>query len=515
MTATRLSKPRFDRGKLLLIVLFGVGIFIRLIPVITGNTFFWFDQGLDTLMVQILVVNHKINLISRYSGLSGVLMGPLWTWLLAIPFALTHGDVRAFSLFMSLLSLVSAGITFVFVKKLFNFLTAIIATAWILLAPIFVFNSTVAASPHPLTSLFILFIWFSYELFVNKKSKFWIPLLLLCGIFFQFEIGFGLFTLPVVLVLMIIFKKLPDRYFFLGVLAGALTFAPQILFDFRHSFIITKGFLGIFGRNSLYSAHNSLLGRFGDRAWSFGDDFLTMVLLFRNPLIVIPAVLAMIYGWYLSNQKKLLVILVTIIAVFYVGFSFYPGPLWVWYRAGLPIVYVLLFAVPISIIWQKFKLFRIFLLLFFLSWIVYAIKPADIKAQLSGKIVNDVSSRKTQEMVLDYIYKDAAGKPFAYYAYTPPVYDYIWQYDFWQYGKGKYGYLPKNWQLDVPLLNIGTQPTPPTTDEGLFYLIMEPNPDRPWEPQGWATSFIKVGNILETKYFPGNVIVEKRMTEKL
>lgn len=498
MIAMRLSK--------VLIILFGIGIFLRLIPVITGNTFFWFDQGLDSILVKLLVVDHRINLTSRYSGLAGVLMGPVYTWMLALPFAISHGDPRSFTVFLSLLSLFSAGAIYIFIKKIVGVTAAIFACAWVLFTPFFIFNSTVASSPAPLTSLFPFFIIFSYKLFVDKKTIFWIPLLFLCGLFFQFEIAFALFVMPVVLILMIVFKSLPNKYFFFGLLLFFLTFIPQILFDLRHNFLISKGFMNLFfgSNNSLYGNQNSLFGRFGERAWSFGDDFLRMALIFRHPLIVIPVVATMIFGWYISGQKNLLKILLTIITVFYIGLSLYPGPIWDWYRAGLPIVYSLLFVIPLAAIWGKYKFTRIFIFVLLFS-IVFKVNYPQ-----SGEY--NVSSRKTQENILDYVYKSAEGKPFSYFAYTPPVYDYVWQYDFWQYGQNKYGYLPKNWQMSIPLLGIGVQAGVPKPDEGLFYLIMEPNPERPWERNGWKES--KIGKILEIKIFQGDVIVEKKTTHE-
>ena len=111
MTAMRLSKTT-----IILIILFGLGIFLRLLPIITGNTF-WFDQGLDSILVKLLVVDHRINLTSRYSGLAGVLMGRLHLDV-GFTFAISRGDPRSFSIFLSLLSLFSAGAIYIFIKKL-------------------------------------------------------------------------------------------------------------------------------------------------------------------------------------------------------------------------------------------------------------------------------------------------------------------------------------------------------------------------------------------------------------
>ena len=46
--------------------------------------------------------------------------------------------------------------------------------------------------------------------------------------------------------------------------------------------------------------------------------------------------------------------------------------------------------------------------------------------------------------VVDWIYKDAVAKalPFAVYTYTPPVYDYHYEYLLWWKGSRKYNLLP-------------------------------------------------------------------------
>ncbi len=210
-TAMRLSNKHIVI--IVLIALFGLGIFVRLIPIITGNTFFWFDQGLDAILVKLLVIDHRINLTSRYSGLAGVLMGPAYTWLMAIPFAISHGDPRSFNVLLSVLSLCSAAAIYKFVKRIIGLTAAVFACGWVLLSPFFIVTSNIAFSPASLTPLFVFFIIFTYELFVNRRTIFWIPLLFLAGLFFQFEIAFALFVIPSVLTLLFIFrsKKLFDK----------------------------------------------------------------------------------------------------------------------------------------------------------------------------------------------------------------------------------------------------------------------------------------------------------------
>ena len=50
----------------------------------------------------------------------------------------------------------------------------------------------------------------------------------------------------------------------------------------------------------------------------------------------------------------------------------------------------------------------------------------------------------------------------------------------------------------------------PTSNQGLIYLIIEPDVERPWAPKGWLESYIKVGKITEIKKI-GDIVIEKRI----
>ena len=143
-----------------------------------------------------------------------------------------------------------------------------------------------------------------------------------------------------------------------------------------------------------------------------------------------------------------------------------------------------------------------------------SVSPIELVRNIRSPVVSGAGSVRGQKDVLDYIYQDAKWKNFSYFAYTPPVYDYIWQYNFWWYGQKKYGFLPKNFQIGVPLLGIGHQVAPPAENEGTFYLIIEPDFERPWAPNGWKESFIKIGKKISSKSFQSGVIVEKRHSKK-
>ena len=515
---------RLSKNQLLILIL-GIalvfGFLVRIVPIIHHQNYFWFDQGLDTILVKQLVVDHKLSLVSRYSGLAGVLMGPLWTWLLAIPFILGSASPVAPVIFFSVLGSLSAVIVYKFLSPI-NKSAAIFSFLGVLFAPILITYSNLVASPHPLSFLFIFYIWFLCKIAIDQESKYFIPLLFLVGLFFQLEIGFALFTLPAILVTLVLFhnvKQIFSKHFFIGLVVFSLTFLPQLLFDLRHNFLITNGFLSLFqGKGTLYGAHDPIFVRFFERAKSFRDDFALMALYIQPTILAIFTLLLSFGGWGLAvkeklkNHTNLFKVLFAIIFTFYVGFSFYPGPLWTWYRAGLPVVYIIFLMTGLAVIFNKVKLLRPIILILLAIFIIQGANLQNISDRVMGKEINDNAILQNQEQALDYVYKLAAGRSFSIFAYTPPVYDYIWQYNFFWYGQKKYGYLPKNWQMGIPLLGIGEQSKPPKMDEGLFFLILEPNSERPWEPEGWKKSYIKYGKIINTQTFPGKIVVEERTT---
>ncbi len=519
MTAMRLNKTKILLGLVLL-----SSFLLRIIPIFANQIFFWFDQGLDMVLVKQLVVDHNISLTGRYSGLAGVLMGPLWTWILSIPFIIGSGHPAAIVIFFSLICTLSIVLTYIFVKKHVNPHSAIIVLIFLCFAPIYTYGSQIISSPHPLIFIFIFFIWLSFLVFIKKKPIYFVPLGFLIGLFFQFEIGFAIFTLPTVLFLIIgskywgLFKS---KYFYIGIIFGLLTFIPQILFDIRHEFLITNSVVNLFtGKaNNLYGTPLPIDQRLISRLLIFKEDMISYALFIKPWYLALALLCLSLVGWILviknrlRNELNLAKILLIILFGFYFGYVLYPGPLWDWYRLGLAIVYILLIVVPLGVLWEKFKPLGILAIILITLGINQSILAIGIERIINKQPIEDRAVLQNQLLAIDYSYANAKGKPFNYYAYTPPVYDYVWQYHLFWYAQKKYGYLPSNFQMGVPILGTGINKAPPKKGEGLIFLIMEPDHERPWQVNGWRKTFIKVGKVVNTSTFPGGIIVEERFAK--
>jgi len=123
---------------------------------------------------------------------------------------------------------------------------------------------------------------------------------------------------------------------------------------------------------------------------------------------------------------------------------------------------------------------------------------------------------KNQKVALDAVYIQAAGKPFKLYVYTPPIYDYQYQYLTWWYGRKTYGYLPSEYSYLPgetsyhPQKDKFTQPTKPVTgtDPVKVFLLIEPEAttDR---LTGWLGHFAALPLISE-QTLPGDITLQLR-----
>ena len=130
-------------------------------------------------------------------------------------------------------------------------------------------------------------------------------------------------------------------------------------------------------------------------------------------------------------------------------------------------------------------------LLFGLLWI--NIKPIQVIADLQKPLwEGDASVYRNQLTALDYIYRQAAGKKFEFIVYSPAVFAYPYDYLFSWYGPKKYHYAPTKGH------------------EKLFFVIIEPEFQRPTLLRDWLKIREKDGKIIKEQNIKGGIIVQTR-----
>lgn len=468
----------------------------RSIEVFSGNYLFGFDQGLFYQDVREIVENKKITLIgAEVGGIGGFFQGPGWNYLLVIPYVLFNGDPYGGMVFVLLVGMATVGSAFLLFRNKLGIFPALFISFLLAVSPGIISQSRFIWPPFiipPLTLMLIYFVLKSY-----KKPLPFIPLAIgTIGIMTHFEIatGFTLLVSSVIAFLLLSFRQMMQwKVILYSFLAFIVTQSTLIVFDLRHNFISSKGILNLILHNKTVSSSYN----FQNHLDIFKDSFFSVS--YNLPLFFITFVICLISGYFLIKDKKasleikkiLLFIMVNIVILFLI-FLPLKMPLWSWWVLEVPVFICVFFGITLSYILQKRNGKILIALLFIAYGYFYANNTYNWykndfydyggTAKMRGKID-----------AIDYIYKDAKGEKFGLFVFTPPVYTYPYDYLLHWYAQEKYGY------------------TPSSEKKGTFYLLMEPDSQKPTSYIGWMKTVIIDGKVEKEVKLPSGFIIQKRV----
>lgn len=493
--------------KIMFLSILIIGFLLRAQESLSRNFLFLLDQGRDMMAVKNIIFDHHLTLIGPNTSLQGVFQGPLWYYLLSIPTIILKGNPWGAILLMLLISMSVLIIAYLWAKKNFGSAAALVMTFLFAVSTEAAAAATYSWNPHPMWLLTLVYIICFYNLISNVK-KFNLIIWPVIGLMFNFETALAFFILISTFIYMVIFNRrlIAARQFLIGVFLLAITFFPQILFDLRHDFLMTKSVLNVFlghdrglfvgGESAGYL--NLINGHVWEVYNNFRSSFMRYGYLSYLPDIFLVLIVgSVIFIMFLKNKifsekegnfikalTSLLLIIIFLIVI-------YPFPIRYWFLTGFQSFYIVIVGLVLSKLLLN-NISRIFLILLALLIFYYSVQRINIlyfnqpddggTAKVSGKI-----------SALDYIYKDASGKPFNLLVFTPPVNTDAYDYLIWWYGREKYQYVPGN------------------RKEGTFYLLMEVDPSKPWSYKGWMETVIKTGDVISTKTLPSGFIVQKRI----
>ncbi|MEK7616956.1 MAG: glycosyltransferase family 39 protein [Patescibacteria group bacterium] len=493
--------------KLILIILI-IGAVYRLSLTSNGNFLFNMDNARDMVDVREMVETSKLRLIGPTSAIEGFYNGPAWYYLLAIPYILSGGDPYA-SILMEIALWALGGFFLIFLVKDFGKLAAVSAGSLWILSNYVVLTTSYAFNPNPILFLTPLFIFFLKKYLETEKLVFSLGIFLLAGLFFNFEMNFGVF-IPLVLIFSVflsgkrnIFKS---KNFWLGVFIYLLTLMPQVAFDIKHNFIMSKSVIKYLSAGSPDQIINPIkrLPLISEKFFNvtvptfMNHQFFTKLLTY---IFFMSLYLFIKRGHWNKNLTVLITLLYILIP--FLGYVLLPTTVNPWHLGGVVAAIILLFnlqflgRLPTLIL-------SIFVIYFALININNYFKERSIPS-------NDPSVYKNEVAAIDYVYKKAEGKNFSVYTYLPSVYDYPYQYLFWWYGKKTYGYIPGEY-----VYSPNKPQYIPSQDKfqgskknysGLVFLIKEP--DRIKMRQAWENDYKDMEFISKEMIGPIEVEIRK------
>ncbi|OGH43937.1 MAG: hypothetical protein A3J14_01965 [Candidatus Levybacteria bacterium RIFCSPLOWO2_02_FULL_37_18] len=476
-----------------------VGFFLRSSGIFSNSFAFTYDVGRDLLAVRDLVVNHKISLIGATTGKEGIFYGPVWYWILAFPFIISSGNPQMIALFMAFCGILVVPIGYFLGEKIHGKFLGLTLAAFFSFSPVMIGVSSQIWNPN-LIPLFVIILLslLIQESLRSKKTFFVIGLLL--GVILELEIVFGILLIVATGIYVLCTGNLKQKIlqFFIFLAGIILVLFPKIIFDIRHNFLMTRSFFSLFNGPFSEKLGLSFLSNFPQRLQVlfnlFSDSLTNSNKYLAFYLLALCFVILIYFRKKLSGtQKKELQIIFITLLTFLIGLSFFSHDIWSHYIIGLPVYFILTITVTVDIMSKNFKQKKAAILLVVVILTINFNPVLFLRGIRSPLWEGNSAVYRNQLAVIDYVYNDTDGEKFSYVAYTPPIHDYTWQYLFLWYGQKKYHYVPSK------------------VTEKLFYLILEPDYERPSRLKDWLEIRKNDGKIIKEQVVKGGIVVQTRI----
>lgn len=475
---------------ILLLVIITTASLLRIPLTAQGFFAFTFDQGRDLLAVKEIVVDHNLTLIGPTTGLPGIFYGPWWYYFLSAIFFSTGGNPVGMTLFFSVLGVLTIILLYWLVLKVTkNVVLALLSAALAAMSQNFLTASSQIWSPSLVITLMIIYVFSLHQIFKKPRAVYFFLLGLSCAAIADTGAAFGIMLSAATVILTLIFRKSFLNklyiYFYIGILVILL---PRIIFDLRHDFLISESIVKFIINPPVFQEHLNILERFTSRIELFYSNFAQTFS--QSNLILGTFALAIISYCIIANNKSILKdrlakFLILVLFFIYLGFVIYPDAVWDYYLAGMPIIFLLIFAICLNYTRLPNNLFlSIIIMLISINFHPKLLSPFSITWEGDGAIY------KNQKQVLDYL-QGQLQTPYSLYIYTPARFDYPFDYlvdYYWRRGKI----------------------TLPEENQKIVYLIIRDDRDHSYLSSGWFGDKIRnQPSLIDKIEFPGDIIVEK------
>lgn len=491
----------------LLIVIFGLAFFLRIIFLQNNALTFGYDQARDALIAkQILSGDLKIQ--GPPSSQPGLFHGVLYYYLLAPAYLIGDGSPIVTAYYLAFLNSLTVIIIFLIAKKATNNTKLSLLSSFLFAIS---FESTQYATwlSNPTIAVFsVPLMYLGLWMWIMNKSKVG-PILVAVGLGLsvQAEIFLIYHIVPLVIWLAIYKKEVTKKNLLIFGGVFTLVIFTLILCEFK------------FGFNSL-NAIKSLASTGGNLAYakSVGD----YLILYLNQIGRIFA-----FNTYPGNigYGGVAIIVLGVYSLINVKKNPYPAFLAIWLFSHLSVVTVggtstpfLMVgigpAVSLILAFYIYKLFnkQMLLAILVLLVIVYGNLSYVFSQNRFGSTLFSIQKDmllSKQIAVIDYTYKSTDGKPFSINSLTSPLWiNIVWTYLYKWYGLKTYGYLPSWHGKDqIGQLDSLERVEFPLDDS---FLILEPMAGIPTRYLGEIIGEEDVDTIkIEERLF-GEIIVQKR-----
>ena len=471
----------------------------RLIFPLKGLFAFNYDQGRDFLAVSKIIWEKDFTLIGQTTGLPGIFYGPWWYYFLAPVVFVSGGDPQKVAIFFAFLGVLSIVALYLLLKVLTNNIIISIMLATIAsFSNLWMFGSPSVWNPS-LTPIFLMIsIYAAHKITENFNPHHFFIYGISIFLAIDTTASFGALLFIFFIISPFIFKKIFFRKQYLFAVIGAfIVLFPRILFELRNNFLMTKALMAYLTNPKIYGERltffERVLPRLDQMLKIFSEGFTNENEALAISLIVLILSIFLILlkknERMLSSLKKdfIFLYLFSLLLATIIFFIIFPDNVWDYYLVALPTLFILLIARLLSYGYQikilKFPIVVILLVLIFLNFRTGLIPP--FRTTWEG----DGGTYINEKKVMDYIASNNLHD-FSFYAYTPAIFDYPFDYLIWWYAKRGLIKSPQEGQKTM-------------------YLVIREASTQKYSTSGWYGDKTKDNTkILDSKYFLGDFLVE-------
>lgn len=441
-----------------------------------------YDQGRDLIATYNIWHNHQPTLLGPTADdeTKGIFFGPLYYYLISIPLFLTNGNPVSAIILLIFLELVSLFFFYLGVKKIFNSKIAIFSLILYSASFGLVSYSRWLSNAMPVLAIGNILIYLIGGL-INKE-KIWFFWWLTLGLIFAFNpaAGIGIFVFGLVWQ---ITQKPKFLDIPIGIFAFLLPSLPQIIFELRHNFLVTRGIWKLFTHPSeglgLSFAIIDVLNRFVTGIWWYQAPVIGSICL------------SIIVLYQIVNYRKPQSILFLLAATQVGILLLFRRPLYGHFLAAIAPSLIILLVVSLINFGKQLGYIIVTLLVFVnLSLDYLYLKQPNLNLTPIGTA--NLVTLGNRLKIVDYISNTSKGRTYSMWTYTIPYFqDQAWHY------------LLKWKGVDLP------------AEKGeLFYSLYERDWDRPTRLESWKQDLNNISIVIDSKKSGDFTIEQRRFIKK-
>lgn len=409
--------PLLFYGGLFLFTLYS--IYLSFVSVLLGEVNFFNDVARDFLLLQELDIK-KLVFIGPRTNTSGLFHGPLWTYVNYPSYLLGHGDPVFQAWFWVVLVVIFLLTCYFITKKLFGTLPAL---AYVLLLATRLIPH-INGVFHSEATFFVIPVFFFTILAYaqTKKVKNLIFHFIAASFLIELNIGDGIpfLILSALLTCYLVFRNKQWKHL-LSFFVVPLFLLNFILFDIKHSFTMIKALFSTSGGLKFFIPVSSWIQNRIDNTVSLqlidkpDESRLFLLLIFAVVLICSVLVIRA------DKKQKPVYLLFLFYYLGYMALTFF--------NKGVLLYHYTYLLIPLTYLWLvsflrgKYK--PVFIILIFMVYLINLLYALDYIAFLkAGFIGKHPNSWKGLSAVATEVVKEAKGREFGYFVFSPDAFAY-------------------------------------------------------------------------------------------